>query len=201
MTRQVWVALSVLAATALFASSARSGAALEPPLRMPLSTAKATHPEGQEFPRLICSDDSREIVVDGTQFPASALGSGVLDQTACRWFGGEAIPAETTGTLAGVATKQILSFVAPATGDPPLLYDVLATGNPADFDTVLDVMTAAFGPGEQTASPGAVGPRLQWRLPNLSASIARQDRDTGLLTIEYTDEGLEAVALGIGSPQ
>lgn len=201
MTRQVWVALSLLAATVVFAPSARSGAVLEPPLRMPLSTAKAMRPEGQEIPRLICSDDPGEILVDGMRFPANALGSGVLDQIVCRWFGAGAVPSETTSTLAGVAAKQTLSFVAPAPGNPPLLYDLLATGDPSDFDTVLAAMTAAFGQGEQGASPAAVGPRVQWRLPNFSASIVRQDRDNGLMTIEYTDVELEHVALGVDAPR
>ena len=136
----------------------------------------------------------RQIEVDGTQFSASALDSGVLDQTICRWFGeAQMQPAPRC------CDQEYIEFFHAATGNPPLLYDMLATDDPADFGTVVAAMTAAFAPGEPATRPGP-GPRLQWRLGKLSASIASQDRDTGLVAIEDLDEELERVALGIEPP-
>lgn len=91
----------------------------------------------------------------------------------------------------------MLSFVAADPGGQPLLYDVLALGDPQAFDAARAAMEAAFGPGQATSSRAAVGPHLEWHSDGFAASLTRQASDTGRLTIEYTDKPLESRALGL----
>jgi hypothetical protein len=80
---------------------ALGGSALDLPLRMPLAAARSAASVGQGA-RLICSNDESQVTVNGVAFPASALGSGVLDVVACRRFGTGSAPSETKAGLFGL---------------------------------------------------------------------------------------------------
>ena len=166
-----------------------------PSMRMgtTLSAAKASTLAGHSEARLICSDDSQTVIMNGMQFSASALGNGVEGEISCHWFvaAGSAWTEADRQQLADVAVKATLNFVVPSPGKEPLLYEVVGRGAPTAYDAAVRSITASYGAPQSSGATGA-GPQTSWRTAKLKVIVASGG---GAMQIDYLDNALEEIAL------
>ena len=162
---------------------------------MPLSAAKVSKLAGASAARLICSDDSETVIMNGMQFSASALGNEVEGEISCRWFvaGGPAWTEADRQQLADVAVKATLNFVVPSPGKEPLLYEVVGEGAPTDYGAVVRSITASYGAPQSSGATGVSAMTL-WQTAKLKVVVAQRYLGGGVMQIDYLDNALEAIA-------
>ena len=162
-----------------------------------LAAAKATKLAGNDAARLICSDGTETVTMNAMQFSASALGNGIDGEASCRLFvAGGTSWTEADGKLADVAAHVALNFVVPAPGKEPLLYEVIGDAAPEDYPAAITSITASYGAPQ---SSGRSGPGMQtvWQTDKLKIVLTQKDAYSGMMEIDYLDNDLEQIALGL----
>ncbi len=162
-----------------------------------LAAAKATRLAGNDAARLICSDGTETVTMNAMQFSASALGNGIDGETSCRWFvAGGASWTEADGKLADVAAHVALNFVVPAPGKEPLLYEVIGDAAPEDYPAAIASITASYGAPQSSGKSGA-SVETVWQTDKLKIILTQKDNYSGMMEIDYLDNALEQIALGL----